>query len=452
MGKFKEFDIFVIGTGAAGKSVANNCAEAGLKVAIADNREFGGTCANRGCDPKKVLIGLTEIIDRAEKMKGKGIAEMPKFSWEDLMAYKDTFVNGVPAATENALEKAGIELYHQSPKFLDKDTLSVEGKTVKAKKIVIATGQKPLELKIPGREYPINSDDFLELKQLPESMIFIGAGYIGMEFAHLAARFGVKVTIIEFAPRALTNFDEELVKFLQEASEVLGIKFIFNSEVVRIEKLSKNFRVIANQKGKTISIDAAIVVNAAGRIPSIDDLDLEIGKVEFSKKGISVNQYLQSITNKKVYACGDASNSKGLALSPLTSLEARIVSANLLHPNEPEKVEYPPQASAVFTLPNLAMVGFLEEEAKEQGLDFTIKQNKMPTWFNAKRINESFYAFKTLVDNKTGLILGAHLLGPEASEVINLFSLAMSEKIPAKNLKNLIFTYPAWGNDIKGMV
>ena len=452
MAKFKEYDIFVIGTGAAGKIVANNCAEAGLKVAIADNREFGGTCANRGCDPKKVLIGLSEIMDRAEKMKGKGIIEMPKFSWQDLMSFKDTFVNAVPASTEKALEKAGIELYHQSPKFLDKNRLSVEGKTVNAKKIVIATGLKTLELNIPGGEFSLNSDDFLELKQLPESMIFIGAGYIGMEFAHLAARLGVKVTIIEFGPRALTNFDKYIVSFLQKASEELGIEFIFNTKVVKIEKLPKNFRIIADQKGKQVSIDTALVINSAGRIPSIDDLDLEIGKVEFSKKGISVNEYLQSTSNKNVYACGDVSNSKGLPLTPLTSLEAKIVSGNLLNPNEPEKAKYPPQASAVFTLPNLAMVGLLEEEAKEQGFNFTIKQNKVSMWFNAKRINEPFYAFKTLVDNQTGLILGAHLIGPEASEIINLFTLAISEKIPAKNLKNLILTYPTWGNDIKGMV
>lgn len=337
MAKFREFDVFVIGTGPAGKSVANNCAKAGLKVAIADNREFGGTCANQGCDPKKVLIGLSEIIDRSEKMKGKGITIMPKFNWEDLMAYKDTFVNAVPAATEKALVKAGIELYHQSPKFLDKNTLSVEGKTVKAKKIVIATGQKPIELKIPGGEYAINSNDFLELKQLPESMIFIGAGFIGMEFAHLAARFGVRVTIMEFAPRALANFDEDLVNFLQEASEELGIKFIFNAEVAKIEKLPKNFRVIADQNGKLISIDAALVVNAAGRIPSIEDLDLDKGKVSFSKKGISVNWYLQSISNKSVFACGDVSNSEGLPLSPIFIPRSKACICQFTKPKQSQK-------------------------------------------------------------------------------------------------------------------
>src|SRR5690606_4801589 len=156
------------------------------------------------------------------------------WSWKDAMPFKETFVNAVPAYTEKDLEKLGIELYHQSPKFLDENTLSIEGKTITAKKIVIATGQVPLELPIPEREFALVSDDFLNLKILPKSMIFIGAGYIGMEFAQLAARFGVDVTIMDLAPRALLNFDEEMVNYLQETSEERGIKFIFNAEVIGI--------------------------------------------------------------------------------------------------------------------------------------------------------------------------------------------------------------------------
>ena len=149
----EEFDVFVIGTGTAGKSVAYDCVEAGMRVAIADNREFGGTCANRGCDPKKLLVGVTEAMQLAKNLKGKGITSVPEISWNDLQNFKSKFTEAVPAATERDLKEAGIKMYHQSPQFLDKNTLSVEGKTVKAKKIVIATGQKPLELKIPGREH-----------------------------------------------------------------------------------------------------------------------------------------------------------------------------------------------------------------------------------------------------------------------------------------------------------
>lgn len=452
MAKFEEFDVFVIGTGTAGKKVATACVEEGWKVAIADNREFGGTCSNRGCDPKKVLLGLTEILDRAHKMKGLGITKMPEFSWKDLMAFKDTFVDAIPAATEKDFKKLGVKMYHQSPKFLDENTLSVEGKTVKAKKIVIATGQKPMELKIPGREHALISDDFLNLKELPTSMIFVGAGYIGMEFAHMAARLGVEVTMIDIASRPLTNFDKDMVGYLQTSSEKLGIKFIFNAEVSEIEKLKKNFRVTAIQEGKEVTAKAEIVINTAGRVPSIEELDLEKGNVAFSNKGVSVTKKLQNTTNKNVFACGDVSDSEGLPLTPLSSQEALIVIENLLHPDSPKEVHFPPQPSVVFTLPNLASVGLSEEEAKEKGYDYTLEHKLVPGWFNAKRVNTEEYAYKTLVDNETGLILGAHLIGPEASEIINMFAMAMCGKLTCSDVKQMIYAYPTWGSDIKGMI
>lgn len=448
----EEFDVFIIGTGTAGKSVAEECVEAGLKVAIADNREYGGTCANRGCDPKKVLVGLTEILDRAKKMQGKGISKMPEFSWKDLMAFKKTFTSAVPAATEKDMKKIGIKMYHQSPKFLDENSLLVEGKTVKAKKIVIATGNKPIELPIPGNDLAIKSDDFLELPELPESMIFIGAGYIGMEFAHIAARLGVEVTILDTESRALNNFDADMVAYIQQASEEIGIKFIFNTQATKIEKLRKNLRVTASQNGKTIELKAEIVVNSAGRAPSIDELELEKGNVKFSKKGIVVNKHLQSPSNKSVFACGDVSDSAGLPLTPLSSQEARIVAANILNKNREKNIDFPPQPSVVFTLPNLASVGLNEKEAKEKGYDFVVEQKLVPKWFNAKRINEDFYAYKTLVDKERGLVLGAHLVGPDAGEMINMFVMAMCGKLSCETLKGMIFTYPTWGNDIKGMV
>jgi len=448
---FKDYDVFIIGTGTAGKNVAKSCAGAGLTVAMADNREYGGTCANVGCDPKKVLLGVTEILEKAEKMLGYGITKLPVVSWEDLMRFKHSFVDAVPAATENNLHELGIDLYHQSPKFLDEQTLSVEGKTITATKIVLATGQVPMELPIPGRELALISDDFLNLKELPKSMIFIGAGYIGMEFAHLAARFGVEVTMMDFAPRPLMNFDEDLVNLLIKTSEDLGIKFHFNAEVSGIEKLRKNFRVKANQDGKEISAKAEMVFNTAGRIPSMADLDLEKGNVAFSKKGVSVNDFMQNTSNKNVFACGDVADSPGLALTPLSSLESGVVAHNLLN-KKMKRVMYPAQPSVVFTLPNLASVGISEAVAKEMGHEIILEYKEVADWFNAKRINEKVYAYKTIVDKKTGVILGAHLIGPEAGEVINLFAMAINTNIDHKALKKMIFAYPTWGNDVKGMV
>ncbi|WP_316928050.1 NAD(P)/FAD-dependent oxidoreductase [Gillisia marina] len=283
-------------------------------------------------------------------------------------------------------------------------------------------------------------------------MIFIGAGYIGMEFAHMAARLGVKVTMMDVASRPLTNFDEDMVGYLVTASEKLGINFIFNAEVSEIEKLRKNFRVTAIKDGKEISAKAELVFNTAGRVPSIEDLDIEKGNVSFSKKGVSVNKTLQNTTNKNVYACGDVSDSTGLPLTPLSSQEALIVIANLLNPEKPKEVNFPPQPSVVFTLPNLASVGLSEKEAKEKGYEYRLEHKLVPQWFNAKRVNTEEYAYKTLVDKKTNLVLGAHLVGPEASEIINMFVMAMCGKLTCKELKTMIYAYPTWGSDIKGMV
>ncbi|RFN59339.1 dihydrolipoyl dehydrogenase family protein [Marixanthomonas ophiurae] len=447
----EKFDVFVIGTGTAGKSVAYDCIEAGMSVAIADNREFGGTCANRGCDPKKVLVGFTEAIQLAENLKGKGITAAPEINWKDIQKFKSNFTEAVPAATERDLKEAGIAMYHQSPQFLDENTLTVEGKTVKAKKIVIATGQKPMELKIPGREHLKLSDDFLDLPELPESIVFVGAGYIGMEFAHIAARCGAKVTVVEFAPRPLTPFDEDIVSHITKASEELGIDFIFNAQVTEVEELQKNYRVIFQKDGKKNSVKGRAVFNTAGRVPSIDALDLEKGNVAFEKGGISVNEFLQNTTNPSVYACGDVSASGSLPLTPTSSQEARVVSKNI-RKNNILKMDFPPVPSVVFTLPQVAAIGLTEEQAKKQGYDIVVEYKSVPSWFNAKRINEKTYAYKTIVDKERNLILGAHIIAPHAGEMINLFVLAMCGKLKCEDLKAMIFAYPTWGNDIKGMV
>lgn len=447
----KEYDVFVIGTGTAGKTVAFDCASDGMKVAIADNREYGGTCANRGCDPKKVLVGITEAWQMAKHLEGKGIVKAPQIDWPALQKYKSTFTSAVPVVTERNLKEAGIEMYHQSPKFIDENALSVEGKTVKAKKIVIASGLKPLELKIPGRDYLKISDDFLDLEELPENVVFVGAGYIGMEFAHIAARCGAKVTVIESGANPLEGFEQDIVSHISEVSEKLGIKFIFNAKVSEVEKLQKNYRVFFERNGKTDSVDTRMVFNTAGRVPSIETLDLENGNVAFEKKGISVNEFLQNTTNPSVYACGDVSASGALPLTPTSSQEARIVSLNIRKGNH-TKMDFPPVPSVVFTIPQIATIGLTEKEAREKGYDFVVEYNSVPKWFNAKRLNDDVYAYKTIVDRKRHIILGAHIISSEAGEMINLFVLAMCGKLTTDELKAMIFAYPTWGNDIKGMV
>ncbi|OBQ52246.1 NAD(P)/FAD-dependent oxidoreductase [Tamlana sp. s12] len=446
----EEFDVFVIGSGVAGRLVAKLCTREGLKVAITDNRAFGGTCANRGCDPKKVILGPTEVFEMASNLHGKGVSVLPELNWEKNQKFKREFTYNVPAGTEGQLNDLGVTLYHQSPKFLDANTLSVEGKTVSAKKIVIATGLVPRVLTFEGANYLNTSDDFLKLKKLPKSMVFIGGGYVGMELAHMAARYGCQVTLIERNDGILKAFDSDLSADLLQVSKALGIKFIFNAEVDSVEKLRKNHRLNYTVDGKSSSLKARIIFNTAGRVPAISELALDKGNVAYSEAGVTVNAYLQNTTNTSVYACGDVS-SHSVPLTPLSGMEAKIVADNIINKNQTE-IDVHTVPSAVFTLPNLASVGLSEKEAKKQYSNVIVRQDRVGHWYNAKRSNEKSYAYKVLINEDTNEVLGAHILGTNAAETINLFALAIHQKIKVDAIKNMAFVYPTWGSDIKSML
>lgn len=446
----KEFDVFVIGSGVAGRYVASQCAKAGFRVAISDKREFGGTCANRGCIPKKVVLGPTEVLEMAQNLKGKGIASIPKLNWKKNQKFKKQFTDNVPAGTEEKLKDLGVTLYHQSPKFLDESTLKVEGKTVTADKIVIATGYVPRTLNIKNANYLRVSDDFLSLKALPKSVIFIGAGYVGLELAHMAVRYGCKVTIIEKNKDILKNFDSDLVAKLLEHSKRIGIKIIFNAEVVSVEKLRKNYRIHYSVNGENKNAKARMVFNTSGRVPAISQLDLEKGNISYNSKGVEVNNYMQNPTNPRVYACGDVS-SHSLPLSPLSGLEAKVVANNIINESQQEiKVTTVP--SAVFTLPNLASVGLSERTANKKYKNVKVNYGAVPDWYNSKRINTNIYAYKILINKRTDQIVGAHLLGPHAAETINLFAIAIHQQLTVKSLKQMVLVFPTWAYDIKNML
>lgn len=448
--KENQFDVFVIGSGIAGQTVAKACAEAGLKVAIADKREFGGTCANRGCDPKKVLLGMTEVLENSKNLHGKGIAKLPKINWKKLQKFKKEFTSAVPKSTETDLKGLGIKLYHQSPKFLTEDSLMVEGKKITAKMIVIATGYEPRRLSFKGNGHLLTSDDFLNLKKLPKHITFLGAGYVGMEFAHMAVRAGARVTVVESGERPLNAFDGDLVKELTKYSKKLGIEFVFGAKTTAVKKLRKNFKLKYDINGTSRSLKSRAIFNTAGRVPALAELDLEKGNVIFSDSGIETNAFLQSKSNPMVYACGDVS-ANGLPLTPLSGREGYVVSENILKGNS-KKISFPVIPSVVFTLPNMASVGYSEEEAKSRYKSVLVKRASVPNWFNAKRINAPVYSYKIILNERTQEIVGAHLLGPEAGETINIFAMAINAKMTADDLQGAIFTYPSWGNDLKSMV
>lgn len=445
-----EFDVFVIGSGIAGQTVAKACTDKGLKVAITDNREFGGTCANRGCDPKKILLSAIEAFELSENLKGKGISKAAKINWKQLQKFKRNFTVNIPASTEHNLKELGITLFHQSPAFLDENTLLVEGKKVVVKKIVIATGLVPRTLTTPGAKHFKESDDFLNLKKLPKKIVFVGGGYIGMEFAHMAARAGAEVTVIDTGKRPLHAFDADLVNELRKYSETLGINFIFNAIPTVLKKKRKKLTLTYELERREHTIEAEAFFNTAGRVPALAGLDLEKGNVQFGDKGVETNTYLQSTSNPNVYACGDVSD-KNLPLTPLSGRQGYVVAENIINGND-KKLEVPVIPSVVFTSPNLATVGYSVEEARSHYKNIRVHFEVATDWFNAKRINAPLYAYKVIMNDRTGEIVGAHLIGPDAGETINIFTMAINNKMTDRDIKSTIFSYPSWGNDIKSMV
>lgn len=445
-----EYDVFVIGSGIAGQTAAQECAAYGLKVAIADDKAFGGTCAIRGCDPKKVMLQFADIHEKIENLKGLGFTKSPKISWEDILSFKNSFTNPVPKATEEDLIEQGISLYHQSPKFIDKNTILVEGKKVKANYFVIATGLIPRPLQIKGSDLLKTSDDFFNLKEIPKSAIFVGGGYIALEFAYLLNALGCKVTIIESGAKILSQFETFLTNQLKEYLAEKGINFIFNADVTSVEKLRKNKRVYYQKDDKKHTLKAVEIFNTTGRVPAVKNLNLENAKIANGENGISVNNYLQSVSNKNTYSCGDVS-SKSLPLTPLSGLQGYIVSRNIIK-NNSKKFRQKVVPSVVFTHPKLAMVGLTEEQAKQKYTAVKVYKAKVDYWYNAKKENISVYAYKIIVNEKTDVILGAHLLSSEANENINIFSLAIQQKMTTKAFKKLIFTYPSYANDLKKMM
>jgi glutathione reductase (NADPH) len=446
----RKFDVIAIGTGSAATAVTSRCREAGWQVAIVDSRPFGGTCALRGCDPKKVLVGAAEAVDWARRMKGKGIqAERLQIDWPELMRFKRSFTEPVPKRREDGFAKAGIAAFHGRARFAGPTTVQVGEETLEGRYVVIAAGDVPVDLEIPGTEHLTTSDQFMELNELPRRILFVGGGYIAFEFAHVAARVGSQVTVLHRGPRPLALFDADLVDQLVERTRELGIEVHLRTEVIGIEKRSD--QLIARTSGETRTFQTDMVVHAAGRVPEIKDMNLGAAGIEWEKRGVRVNEFLQSVSNPTVYAAGDAASSGGPPLAPVASYEGLIVAANLLKGNH-QTPNYLGIPSVVFSIPPLAAVGLSERGAREQNLKFTVKKEMTSTWYSSRRVAETHSGYKVLLEEGTDRILGAHILGSEADEVINLFAIAIRSGMRATDLKHTLFAYPTSGSNLTRML
>ena len=447
----KTYDLVIIGTGTVAMVASSRLAAAGWKLAVIDYRPFGGTCALRGCDPKKVLVGSAEVIDSVRRMKGHGIAaDRAEINWAELIAFKRTFIDPVPESQEEQYAEMGVDTFHGQARFIGHHAIDVAGERLEARYFLIATGARPAPLGFPGEEHLIDNERFLELEELPRRITMVGGGYIAAEFSHIGARAGASVTVLQRGGRMLTRFDPDLVDWLMDKFWAIGIDVRIGTTVEAVEKRGQDFIVRARSKNGPQTIEADLVVHAAGRIPDLDGLDLEAAGVERQGSRLKLNEFLQSTSNLAVYAAGDAAN-VGPPLTPVSSHDAKVVAANLLEGNK-RRPNYLGVPSVAFTVPPIAAVGLGEKEAREQNLKFRKRCEKASDWYTAHRVAETVYGFKVLVEEETDRILGAHLVGPHVDEVINVFAFAIRHGVIARDVQSTIFVYPTGASDIGYML
>lgn len=446
------YDLIILGSGPAASRVASQCAKANWKVAVVDPNPVGGTCAMHGCNPKKVLVRAAELVDKAHRMAGNGTQlDSAEIHWPDLINFKRKFTEPVTENRRSSYAELGIEIIQAAPQFTGPTTIEVAGRSLQAKHIVIATGAVPRGLSFDGAEYLTNSDQFLELDDLPDRVTFVGGGYIAFEFAHVAARAGAKVTIVDRS-EPLDGFDRDLVRCLIDCSRKIGIDVHTQTEVSSIHRDDDgNFHVAIAREDEKQTLETDLVVHAAGRVANVQGLNLAEAGIEYDEKGITVNEYFQSTTNPAVYAAGDVVASDSPPLTPVANYQGKTVSQNLLKGNVVEN-EHPLVPKAVFTSPSLAAVGMTQAEAKEASIEVKINHDDWSQFSSMKKVGETHAMYKVLVDKHTDQIVGAHLLGPEAAELINMFALAMKLGATAKTLKSMPFVFPTFVADLKSMM
>jgi len=323
----RSFDVVILGGGNAGMGVTVATREAGLKVAMLEPDLLGGTCPNRGCMPKKVLVAAAHALDEIERAKAHHIAVgNPSLDWPALIDREKAMIAGIPASLGELMRRRGVEVIRDRGRFAGPNAVVVGGETLEAKHVVIATGSTPRKLPFAGAELMITSDDVLSERRLPASVVFVGGGVIALEFSHVYARAGSKVTILEVLSRLLGNMDADAVAQLRAATERLGVMIHTGVDVRRIERSGDQLRVVYEEGGSERTVEAERVVNGAGRVANVAGLNLAAGNVTAEHGRIAHDPYLRSTSNSVVHVCGDA-NAEHAQLSPIATMRAALSAA-----------------------------------------------------------------------------------------------------------------------------
>ena len=431
------FDIIIIGAGPGGYETAADAAAHGLTVAIVERDQMGGTCLNRGCIPTKALCRNAEVINlmREAEVWGVKTGEMT-LDYAPVFERKEAVVKQLREGVEMLMGAPGITAIKGEAILKDANTIVVNGEEFCGKSIIIATGSAPRGLPIEGADLAMTSDDILAMKTLPKSLCIVGGGVIGMEFAAVFSTFGVEVTVIEYCKEILPPFDKDVAKRLKTVLSKRGIKIITSAAVNGITKDNDGMTVTYEFKGKPQSVTCEKVLMSVGRQPVLPQ-GLDAVGVTVGRRGIEVDDKM--MTNVPgIYAIGDVNGR--MMLAHAASAQGQRALHAILGKTDDIKLDIVP--SAVFTVPELAMVGLTEEQCTEKGLDVSVKKSFFRSNGKAVAMNETDGLIKMIVDNGTRKIVGCHICGAHAADLIQEVVTAMNAGATVDLLTRSIHGHP----------
>ncbi len=433
----EKFNTIIIGAGPAGLAAAYNLKAAGQTVAVFENNLWGGTCPNRGCDPKKVFLAGVEARDKMIQLQNKGFDEVQFVDWRQLEKFKKAFTDPVSKGSRDGAVGAGITAIDGQPRFISDTELTFNGETYQADNFIIATGQRPSYLNIKGKEHLLSSTDFLSLKSMPKDITIIGAGYIAFELATIANSTGAKVHLIHHNDHPLKGFNEKYALELVKQLEDKGVDFNFNVDTKEIDAQDGEYII----KADDFEMETDLVIGATGRIPNVDLLDIEKAGVKVDRHGVVVNGKLQS-SNKNIFAIGDVVSTKEPKLTPVAGFEANYVSDVILGKTDKD-IDFPLVPTVVYGSPKLAEVG-AQTGAKVVDQDVT-------SWFTYSHANEPKAKIRIVLNHKSEII-GATVLSGSADSLINLLTMAIKDKMSHADVIKQIMAYPTAASDLEYLI
>ncbi len=415
-----DFDLFVIGAGSGGVRAARMAGGFGARVAVAEVSRLGGTCVNLGCVPKKLMVYASAFSAAAEDAEGFGwTVAQPTFDWATLIANKDREIARLNGIYRELLEGAGVRILKGRARLRDRHTVEVDGTVVTADRILVSTGGRPFKSEIPGNELSITSDGIFHLDRQPMRVVIAGGGYIAVEFAGILNGMGSEVTLVYRGPLFLRGFDDDVRSTLAEEMRKRGIDLRFETLIDRIER-ADNGLVATTNHGDVIETDQ--ILSAMGRLPNTAGLGLEEIGVELSDRGaVVVDEHLESSV-PGIYALGDCIDR--IALTPVALAEGMALAETLFN-NNPTVVDYTDVPSAVFSQPPIGTVGLTETEARDQGFDLVIYRSAFRPMIHTLSGRDERTMMKLVVDKPSDRVLGVHMVGSDASEIVQGIAVAL---------------------------